>query len=384
MGNKGRYNFVLPNIQTDNVEKIKSGCIANFDDKKSKIQLFKYQKFISAYVDPRTPYSCLVWHSVGSGKTMTMWHIIEGFIRRWHCKTNKKQIFLISNPKQLEGFENELKLFDKVSGIKKHMSKFSRSVQYGDTKRKARYGTTITWKRPHQVTQLILMNFVEASAYAKSIGFRDSLVILDEAHNIANPPQNYKRYEKQFSFLANHLSDCVTQRNVKVVPLTATPIRENVNEMAILLNMVSKKKKFPITKTAFLRKYNGTDGLKQLKKDTRGLISYFNREADLSVQPRKLLRNTIYGDTYVQLGEHQMEGIIKNTKLSDDAKQNENLLRVLATFSGVRNNDVSKNCNKLEEHLMKFGLKCCLFYKRFYQQTMKNTGFIADFREERV
>ena len=94
------------------------------------------------------------------------------------------------------------------------------------------------------------------------------LVILDEAHNIANPPQNYKRYEKQFSFLANHLSDCVTQRNVKVVPLTATPIREDVNEMAILLNMVSKKKKFPITKTAFLRKYDGLEGLKMLKKAT--------------------------------------------------------------------------------------------------------------------
>ena len=207
MGNKGRYNFVLPNIETNNVEKIKSGCIANLDDKKSKLKLFKYQKFISAYVDPRTPYSCLVWHSVGSGKTMTMWHIIEGFIRRWHCKTNKKQIFLISNPKQLEGFENELKLFDKISGIKKYMTKFSRSIKYGDTKRKARYGTTITWKRPYQVTQLILMNFVEAAAYAKKIGFKDSLVILDEAHNIANPPQNYKRYEKQFSFLANHLSD---------------------------------------------------------------------------------------------------------------------------------------------------------------------------------
>lgn len=352
MGHGGRYNFRLPNSQEANLNKIKSGCISCTDEKKMKLKLFKYQKFVSAYVDPRTPYSCLIWHSVGSGKTMTMWHIIEGYIRRWHCQSNKKQIFLISNPKQLEGFENELKIFDKISGIKTYMTKFSRSVKYGDKNRKSRYGSSIYWKRTKQDTQLILMNFAEAANYAKIVGFENSLVILDEAHNITHPSSTYKRFESKFKFLANHLSNSVSNKNVKVVPLTATPIKEGVHEMGILLNMVSKRLKFPVTKDAFLQKYEGN--ISKLKKDTRGLVSYFNRESDLSVQPRKQLRNTTYGNTYIQLGEHQKDTIIKNTK---GKEQNKSLLRTLATFSGVRNNDVKHHCNKLDEHLNKFGPK---------------------------
>jgi len=352
LGHRGRYNYKQEQPNIHNISQIKSGCIGA-NDKVSKLRLFKYQKFVSAYVDPRTPYSCLIWHSVGSGKTMTMWHIIEGYLRRWHVKTEKKQIFLISNPKQLEGFMNEVNTFDKISNIKKYLSRFSKSVKYGDKNRKTRLGATLTWKRPMQEVQLILMNFVEASKYARHVGFKDCLVILDEAHNVANPPSTYTRYSKDFQYLANHLSDCVSQRNVKIVPLTATPIKENVSEISVLLNMVSKRKKFPIVQKQFMDKYENNISL--LKKDTRGLISYFNREADISVQPRKELRNTTYGNVYIQLGEHQMSSIIKNTKKGD--KQNINLLKHLATFSGMRNNNVENHCNKLEEHLMKFGPK---------------------------
>lgn len=356
LGHRDRYDYKLANLNTGNVDKIKSGCISHADDKKFKMQLFKYQKFVSAYVDPRTPYSCLVWHSVGSGKTMTMWHIIEGYVRRWHCKSDNKQIFVISNPKQLEGFENELNVFDKITGIKKYMTKFSRSLKYGDKNRKTRYGATIKWKRYSQSVQVILMNFVEASKYAKEIGFKNSVVILDEAHNVVNPRKSYSRYKKQFRYLSKHLSKCVSKRNVKVMPLTATPILEKVHEMGILLNMVSKTIKFPTSKTAFIQKYG--NNLPQLKKDTRGLISYFNREADLSVQPRKELRGTTYGETLVHLSEHQIDSIIKSTKvLKTGQKQNENLLRVLATFSGTRKNNVKNNCEKLELHLEKFGPK---------------------------
>ena len=362
LGHRKRYNYKQHKPNIANLTQVKSGCIGA-NDKVSKLRLFKYQKFVSAYVDPRTPYSCLIWHSVGSGKTMTMWHIIEGYLRRWHVKTDKKQIFMISNPKQLEGFVNEVNTFDKISNIKKHLSKFSRSVKYGDKNRKARLGATLTWKRPLQNVQLILMNFVEASKYARSVGFKNCLVILDEAHNIANPPTTYIRYSKDFKFLANHLSDCVSQRNVKVVPLTATPIKENVSEIGVLLNMVSKRKKFPVVQKDFMDKYEGK--LSLLKKDVRGLISYFNREADITVQPRKELRNTQYGNTYIQLGEHQISSIIKNTKKGD--KQNVNLLKHLATFSGIRNNNVENHCNKLEDHLMKFGPKILQVLQKIHE-----------------
>ena len=48
--------------------------------------------------------------------------------------------------------------------------------------------------------------------------------------------------------------------------------------------MVSKKIKFPVSEVEFLRKYKNNE---LLKKDTRGLISYFSREYDYSVNPRK-------------------------------------------------------------------------------------------------
>ena len=366
LGHRGRYDYRLPKMNVKNVDKIKSGCISQ-QTKKQKMKLFKYQKFISAYVDPRTPYSCLIWHSVGSGKTMTMWHIIEGYLRRWHCEASKKQIFLISNPKQLEGFENELKTFDKITGLKKHITKFSRSVKYGDSNRKARYGTTMHWKKTGQTVSIILMNFVEASAYAKKIGFQKSVVLLDEAHNVANPPPTYARYKKQFAFLAKHLSDVVSTKSVKVLPLTATPIKENVSEMSVLLNMVSKKLKFPTDPDIFIHKYG--NNIQKLKKDTRGLISYFNREADLTVQPRKQLRDTTYGEMYIPLGEHQTNAMMKTIKKGNTPKQNINLLRVLSTFSGTGKQNVENNCPILESHLMKFGPKFLEVYNSIQKTT---------------
>ncbi len=351
MGHKGYYNYRMsPPPKT-----LKSACILSQDiQAKEKMKMFKYQKFIASYTGPITPYSCLIWHSVGSGKTMTMWQIVAKYIRNWHMNTDKKQIFIIGNPKQLEGFENELVSFDRMSHIKRFLDKrFSKSVRFGDSNKKSRLG--IQAKYGNQTTDIILMNFVEASKYAKAIGFKNCVVLVDEAHNLVNPSDTYKRFKSDLKFLGKHLSICVSNNNVKVMPLTATPIREHIGEMGALLNMVSKKIKFPVTESAFIKKYG--ENIKQLKKDIRGIISYFNRESDLSVQPRKQThQNTRYGEIYVKLGDHQLKAMKKS-------KNKPNLLRTQASFSGMGKSAVRNYCTKLDDHLKSYGTKLQILLK---------------------
>lgn len=382
MGHGGAYNYTMPPLPHGNISQIKSGCIGGNPsnmNKQDKMKLFKYQKFVAGYVDPRTPYSALIWHSVGSGKTMTMWHIVEGFIRRWHVpNVQRKKIILISNPKQLEGFQNELNLFDKISGIKKHLGKkFSLSKKYGDSLRPARLGITATWARPAQDTQIILMNFVEAAKYAKHIGFQNSVVILDEAHNVVSPPDTYKRFASQFFFLGEHLSKAISKGNTKVIPLTATPVKNNIADLATLLNMVSKTIKFPTDEDDFIAKYG--NNLNQLKRDTAGLVSYFNREADMSVQPRKVMKsmklnkdyynitlkqNSVYGEQYVELGEKQKEKIRK--KKNKTSK----ILRLATTYTGGGKDKVQNNCNRLGDHLREHGAKLFHVLDRIMNKSM--------------
>ena len=333
---------------------IKSGCVVKHNSK-DKTKLFKYQRFIGSYVGPKTPYSCLIWHSVGSGKTMTMWKIISEYIRVWHTPISLKRIFVISNPKQLEGFQNELNLFSKATGIKRFLSpKFSKSVKFGDKLSRARLGIRSQYGR--QQTDILLMNFVEASKYARGVGFHKCVVILDEAHNLVNPPDTYKRFSDELLYLRDHLSRCVSNQETKVIPLTATPVKQHIGELGSLLNMVSKNIKFPTTEKGFIQKYNNKSA--QLKKDTKGLISYFNRESDLSVQPRKETGNTQFGELNIELGSHQLQAMkrtIRANKTYDH--QNVGLLRTQATFSGMGNSAVRNHCNKLDEHLHACGQK---------------------------
>ena len=133
--------------------------------------------------------------------------------------------------------------------------------------------------------------------------------------------------------------------------------------------MVSKKKKFPITEKKFLDTYGGN--LKKFKRDITGLVSYFNREADITVQPRKDFgpipdkdKDKIqYGVVNVGLGEHQKKALYQGLKKAKGHSERERKLmsslgRVWSSFSGLGyKSGVRTNCNVLEQHLDEYGRK---------------------------
>ena len=82
-------------------------------------------------------------------------------------------------------------------------------------------------KTNKQSVQVILLNLVEASTYAKKIGFSKIVSLL--LMKLIILQILYKRIcviKNKFNYLAKHLSNCVSNKNVKVIPLTATPIKE--------------------------------------------------------------------------------------------------------------------------------------------------------------
>ena len=72
------------------------------------VSLYRYQKLVSEYISPETPYrGLLVYHGLGSGKTILSISVLSNFIKRDPDRT----IIVITPPGLKSNFESELNLF---------------------------------------------------------------------------------------------------------------------------------------------------------------------------------------------------------------------------------------------------------------------------------
>ena len=73
------------------------------------VKLYRYQKLVSDYLSPDTPYrGLLVFHGLGSGKTILSISVLSNFIK----KDPDRAIIVITPPGLKQNFEGELNLFE--------------------------------------------------------------------------------------------------------------------------------------------------------------------------------------------------------------------------------------------------------------------------------
>lgn len=237
-----------------------------------KIHLRTYQKFVGDYLG-RSPYrGLLVYHGLGSGKTLTGYNLIN-ILRR-------DTIILL--PAALRPTWQK----------KRYMSKYRRHMINGKS-------TTFSIKFVSYNASNLLKQYkrLDPSVEFENINnFDNKLVIIDESHE----------------FFQNVISGKATQaieiykyllsaKNIKILLLTGTPIVGDPYEIAVCMNMLRgymytpdkrRVELFPPMRQDFYEYFSNSENKKMInveifKERVTGLVSYYKgvKDPDRQVKP---------------------------------------------------------------------------------------------------
>lgn len=256
-----------------------------------------HQKILSNFINPNSPYNgLLLMHGTGTGKTASAISIAEQFKDQVN-KYNTKIYVVVPGPNTRENWKNELifstgETYIKNKEILKQMSKFERDrenkigiysalqyyriLSYKTFYRKI-LGEKIAEKRITESNKIKKDykkkedgTFEREIVIDKINNMNNSIIIIDEAHNITN-----NEYGKSLETIIKK------SKNLKVILLTATPMINLAEEIIELLNFIKpendKLKRDDIfTNATEVHKVQFKPGGKDILKDkSRGYVSYF-------------------------------------------------------------------------------------------------------------
>ncbi|KAJ3224079.1 hypothetical protein HK099_000291 [Clydaea vesicula] len=185
----GMYPNITKNIQTDIASMLEFRALDN------KENLFRHQEFVRRYMSPFTPYKCLlIFHGLGSGKTLTSLKVAED-----HYKHDRKKTIIITKGSSAE------------KNFKYQIQKFN--IQCSDA------------KYYHYIS---LSNMISRTNNneLESI-FSNAVVIMDEVHVIKNHIEEES--------VIGRLETCVNMAiNSKFLFMTGTPMINNEDELNII------------------------------------------------------------------------------------------------------------------------------------------------------
>jgi hypothetical protein len=268
---------------------------------KDDFELQNPQEFVKNLISPETPYNgLLVLHGTGVGKTCSAIGITEGL--RDYVHKNGKKIYVITPSENIrENFYKELK----TTGCA--------GSRYADRKLIEEYYTFMGYGQ--------FSNFIDRTLKADPSEMRrhfaNSVIIIDEAHGIAKPPNKKDEEETEddtlerdelmsieessseeededdsavasrkrrtlFSVLTKTIiPSCLPEGGLKIVLLTATPMKDNITEMADLLEILNNNDGRPLPKDfrqKLLRFKDQKLGIEDIKGDlltfSKGYVSF--------------------------------------------------------------------------------------------------------------
>ena len=278
--------------------------------KDNKYKLLPQQQFLAEYLyDNRNDLNSLgilVYHEIGSGKTCTAINIAEKF------KKDLKIIVVL--PASLIGnFRNELR------------SRCADNIYINETNRnklsKLKPNDEEYIKIIDESDNLInkIYNIYSYHKFVKDIprgliDLKDTLLIIDEVQNMVSMKGTFY---KSLNEIINK-----SVKGTKIVLLSATPMFDTPNEIALTLNLLRPKYLFPIGvnfETVFLEKYGNyytATNLDLFKKMSNGLISYYRGDLPISY-PKQNLKIV-----KCKMSEHQLNNYIiaKKKELGEKKK----------------------------------------------------------------
>lgn len=285
-------------------------------------ELLEHQAMLSNFINPDTPYKgVLIFHGTGTGKTGIGIAIGEKFkqqVQRYGTqiyilvpgpllKENWKSGFIqYTGDTYLRSYENILFLNDEEKEkIKKqaiiNAQQFYRIMSYRSFYRKV-LGEKIVEKKVVEGKMKVTYKKTEEGEFERDIGMdvlhnlNNSLIIVDEAHNLTGQNAGLNSYgEALKKIIANSV-------NLKVVLLTATPMKNLGDDIVELLNFLRPQDSQIERDLIFTSAKNHTmelkpGGLEYLKKMAHGYISHlrgadpmtFAEKIDMGIKPKGLI-----------------------------------------------------------------------------------------------
>lgn len=256
-------NFKIPKI------KIYNDCLSD-----KKITLNLTQQFISNYYTPKNPNGLLLYHSIGSGKTLTAINLLKQFEKYnfnilWVTRTTLR--------KDLDKALTMLPLKNKL--IRLSYKQFSNIL-----KRKGKNYQVLLEKAKRKAKK-ISPNKTTNDPLFKTI------VVIDEAHKLYTKDLKIQEMH-DIKTIENMIFESYSnskENRTRIVLMSATPITENTNEVLNLLNLLITNPNNRININNFNQNYINSDGSfdkdssKQFQSKIKDLVSYI----DISNDPSK-------------------------------------------------------------------------------------------------
>lgn len=290
MINKNNTNY--PSELYNNLQKL-----YNEDKDYIKTNLFEYQRYVYNYMINTDSRGILLFHSVGTGKTITSISIAEEF------RKLNKEIIIISSKSLQANYKKEIETYNK---------KLNENITEEELINIINNYKFVTSNSKNMISSLS-NNLDKLLNNINNISLEDKIIIIDEAHNLFNSISNGSK-------IANEFYDIVMNtKKIKLIFLTGTPIINDPFEIAIAFNMlygpiefkdknVKSKLKSYITilpeyytdfTKYFIDQYNNTiKNEKKFKNRIFGLVSY-------------------YGDMYTEL-QHSIKDDLKIIKSKEN------------------------------------------------------------------
>lgn len=262
-------------------------------------RLHEHQSFLSNFINPDTPYKgLLIFHGTGTGKTCAAITIAEKF-KPMVEKYNTKIYVLVSGPLIKENWKSELlkctgetymKFEDKNTYINQTNEKQNKKNAINLALQYYKFMSYRSFYRKvlgEKIQEKITKNNKVKKAYRKTdegeyerdvavdkiYNLDNTIIIVDEAHNLTGNDHG----EALKKIIDN-------SKNLKVLLLSATPMKNLADDIIGLLNFIRPKNDKILREKIFNSNKNylmdlKNDGLNYLKKMSRGYVSYL-RGAD--------------------------------------------------------------------------------------------------------
>jgi small nuclear ribonucleoprotein (snRNP)-like protein len=235
-----------------------------------KFELNKTQRFISEYFTPKNPNGILLYHTVGSGKTLTGLNLIKhfnekGFNAIWVTRTTLRK-----------DLEKSLKLLP----INKSFPVFS-------------------YKQLSNIAKGANENYKALMAKTKTNDpLNNTILIIDEAHKLFTKdlkPQEMHNIKAIQKLIYDSYINSGNSR-VRVVLMSATPVTGSIDEILNLLNLIIVDQNKRLT---------GDFESLEFKEKTKGIISYL----DLSGDPSKFAKVS-YTEVFTNMSNESTLGSV--------------------------------------------------------------------------
>lgn len=263
------------------------------------------QKFLAEFINPDTPYKgILIYHRIGAGKTCTGVRIGE----MW--KKHKRIIVVV--PASLKNnFRGELR----SQCAEDHYLKSKEREELKKYKPSDKEYKEIIKKSNERIDEYYEIysynKFVEL-IMKKKLDLKNSLLIIDEIQNMVSEDGSF--YTTLYDAIKKSPQD------LRIVLLSATPMFDKPNEIALTLNLLKPKVEFPIgrhfDKKFIKTKKRGESYSHEIinptlfKKMAKGYISYFRGAPPISFPEMKIKyvqceMSTFQYSAYIRLLRHE-------------------------------------------------------------------------------